>query len=122
MSTLLFVYLTMRVRGRMCVCHRFFLELLERRLSEPDCQAKGWLLDGFPHTAAQAEALRQRGLEPDKVVFLHAENAILVDRARCRRIDIDTNKIYHMADANALSPAIQPLTAAGTLDTQITQR
>lgn len=50
---------------------RYFIELLTRRVAEPDCIASGWLLDGFPHTAEQAEALKGLGMVPDKVRFNH---------------------------------------------------
>lgn len=46
---------------------RFFFEVLTQRLAEPDCVARGWLLDGFPHTAEQCEELGRRGISPDKV-------------------------------------------------------
>jgi hypothetical protein len=42
------------VDGSSAVPDDIFMGLLAARLSEPDCQARGWLLDGFPHTAAQA--------------------------------------------------------------------
>ena len=34
------------------------------RLGEADCASKGWLLDGFPRTEAQAVALRKAGIAP----------------------------------------------------------
>ena len=61
---------------------RFFLQLLEQRLSAPDCQALGWLLDGFPHTKAQAARLAAAGIVPDKVVFLEAAHSMLMERVR----------------------------------------
>jgi adenylate kinase family enzyme len=53
----------------MSLVHRIFLEMLQKRLAQPDCLANGWLLDGFPHTSHQAQELRQRGIEPDKVWY-----------------------------------------------------
>jgi adenylate kinase family enzyme len=50
-----------------CNCGRYLLEALHKRLQKEDCQANGWLLDGFPHTAEQAAALEQMGIQPDKV-------------------------------------------------------
>lgn len=46
---------------------RHLLEVLRKRLALEDCQANGWLLDGFPHTAEQAAALKGMGIQPDKV-------------------------------------------------------
>ncbi len=60
----------------------FFLELLLERLTQPDCAASGWLLDGFPHNKEQAAALAAAGLVPDKVVFLEATHAVLLDRTK----------------------------------------
>jgi adenylate kinase family enzyme len=43
-----------------------FVELCLSRLAAPDCIASGWVLDGYPHTAAQAAALAAAGVQPDK--------------------------------------------------------
>ena len=61
---------------------RFFLELLQQRLSSPDCQAAGWVLDGFPHTQAQAARLAALGFAVDKAVFLEGPHGLLAERIR----------------------------------------
>lgn len=66
------------------------------RLKAPDCESNGWLLDGFPRTAVQAEALRAAGVEPDVVLYLNVPDEILVDRVVGRRTDPDTGRIYHL--------------------------
>ena len=63
------------------------------RLKEKDCQEKGWLLDGFPRTKAQAEAL---GMLPDAFVLLNVPDELLVERVVGRRTDPATGKIYHL--------------------------
>ena len=55
-----------------------------------------WLLDGFPRTAAQAEALAEAGCTADCFLFLDVPDESLVERVVGRRTDPVTGKIYHL--------------------------
>lgn len=66
------------------------------RLNESDCKTDGWLLDGFPRTPAQAQALADAGVEADCFLFLNVPDEVLVERVVGRRTDPETGKIYHM--------------------------
>jgi len=66
------------------------------RLSQEDCQSKGWLLDGFPRTKVQAAALTQAGLDPDCVVLLDVPEQVVMERVTGRRTDALTGKPYHL--------------------------
>jgi adenylate kinase len=66
------------------------------RLKADDCLMNGWLLDGFPRTKSQAEALLLEGFIPDTVLLLDVPEEILVERVTGRRTDPATGKIYHM--------------------------
>jgi adenylate kinase len=61
--------------------------IIDERLDAPDC-ARGFILDGFPRTVAQAEALREllaaKGLRLDAVIELVVDENALVDRMRRR--------------------------------------
>lgn len=56
----------------------------------------GWLLDGFPRTPGQADALAAAGVSADCFIFLNVPDEILVERVVGRRTDPETGKIYHM--------------------------
>jgi adenylate kinase len=64
--------------------------IIDQRVDAADC-AKGFILDGFPRTVAQAEALRdmleRKGLKLDAVVELVVDENALVDRMRKRVAD-----------------------------------
>jgi adenylate kinase len=61
--------------------------IIDQRIDAPDC-AKGFILDGFPRTVAQAEGLRdlldRKGLKLDAVIELVVDENALVDRMRKR--------------------------------------
>lgn len=69
------------------------------RLDNDDCKKKGWLLDGFPRTQAQAGALSDAGVSADCFIFLNVPDDILVERVVGRRTDPETGKIYHLTFA-----------------------
>jgi adenylate kinase len=73
--------------------------LVGERLSQPDAQ-KGFLLDGFPRTVPQAEALenllKDHGIQLDAAVQLDVPRDLLVERATLRRTDKRTGHIYHL--------------------------
>eukprot|EP00565_Helicotheca_tamesis_P001934 CAMPEP_0185725612 /NCGR_PEP_ID=MMETSP1171-20130828/1825_1 /TAXON_ID=374046 /ORGANISM="Helicotheca tamensis, Strain CCMP826" /LENGTH=318 /DNA_ID=CAMNT_0028393781 /DNA_START=59 /DNA_END=1015 /DNA_ORIENTATION=- len=70
--------------------------VVKDRLDQEDCKENGWLLDGFPRTPAQADALAQAGIKADCFLFLDVPDEILVERVVGRRTDPVTGKIYHM--------------------------
>lgn len=60
------------------------VSIVKERLSKPDC-AKGFILDGFPRTTAQAEALTESGVKIDKVLSLEVDDEKIVERLSSRR-------------------------------------
>ncbi len=75
------------------------IQLIDRRMDEPDTK-KGFLLDGFPRTVPQAEALgallERKGHKLDAVVQLDVSRALLEERLIGRRTDKRTGQIYHL--------------------------
>ena len=72
------------------------INVICERLKQEDCLKQGWLLDGFPRTKAQADALSAAGMVPDTFILLDVAEDVLVDRVCGRRTDPETGIIYHM--------------------------
>lgn len=66
------------------------------RIQHADCVSRGWMLDGFPRTNVQAQALLKAGVSCDAVVYIDVPDSLLVERAVGRRLDPETGKIYHL--------------------------
>lgn len=73
--------------------------MILERIAKGDC-AKGFMLDGFPRTRPQAEALDQAmvkaGVTLDAVVLVEVPDELIVDRITGRRSDPATGRIYHV--------------------------
>jgi adenylate kinase len=71
--------------------------IVGRRLNQTDCLRKGWVLDGFPKTPAQAEFLRQSHLWPSRLVQVRIDEEEILNRVSSRRIDPVTCIAYYRA-------------------------
>ena len=73
--------------------------LVKGRLAQCDC-ARGFLLDGYPRTLAQAEwldaALAERGRAIDRVLSFDVDEAAILERITGRRSDPETGRTYHV--------------------------
>lgn len=68
--------------------------IIKERLAESDCQ-NGFILDGFPRTIAQAEALDTMGVSIDLVVNISVDDATIVERMSGRRVCAACGATFH---------------------------
>ena len=75
--------------------------IVKERLNQEDC-SKGFILDGFPRTTAQADALTQSGVEIDKVLSLEVSDETIIERLSGRRECKKCGTPYHVVYKPAL--------------------
>jgi adenylate kinase len=99
------------------------LEIIRERIARPDAQS-GFILDGFPRTQTQAEALtalmKDLGTPIDAVVLFDVGTDELVRRISGRRTCSLCNKVFNIYSAPPTSPATDCV--AGSADHQLFQR
>jgi len=71
------------------------LGLVKERTAESDCE-NGFLFDGFPRTIAQAESLKEQGVNIDCVVEIDVADEEIIKRMSGRRVHLDSGRTYHL--------------------------
>ena len=69
--------------------------LVKERLKEADCK-NGYLLDGFPRTIPQAEAIKAAGIGLDYFMEIDVADAEIVRRMSGRRVHLSSGRTYHI--------------------------
>ena len=72
------------------------ISLVKERIREPDC-AGGFLLDGFPRTIPQAQAIKDAGIDIDFVVEIAVPDSAIIQRMSGRRVHLPSGRTYHLA-------------------------
>ncbi len=71
------------------------VNLVKERLAMPDCSC-GFILDGFPRTVPQAEALEKMGIRPDAVVSIEVSDEEIIERMSGRRVCPTCGATFHV--------------------------
>ena len=79
--------------------------ILKERIAQEDCQ-NGFILDGFPRTVPQAQALEEMGVEIDRVVDLEVPDEKILERMGGRRVCESCGASYHLLYNPPKSPDV----------------
>jgi len=71
------------------------IDLVKKRIEEPDCTG-GFLFDGFPRTLAQAEAMKDAGVQIDYVIEIAVPDEEIIQRVAGRRVHLASGRTYHI--------------------------
>jgi adenylate kinase len=77
------------------VSDELIIGLVKERIAQDDCKA-GFLLDGFPRTIPQADAMKENGVSVDHVVEFDVPDEVIVERMGGRRVHAGSGRVYHI--------------------------
>lgn len=77
------------------VTDELVIALVKERIAQPDCK-NGFLLDGFPRTIPQADAMKDAGIDIDYVLEFDVPDDIIVERIVGRRVHAPSGRVYHI--------------------------
>lgn len=69
--------------------------LVKERIAQDDCK-DGFLLDGFPRTIPQADAMKEAGINVDHVIEIDVPDDVIVERMSGRRVHPASGRVYHV--------------------------
>lgn len=77
------------------VSDELIIGLVKERIAQDDCKA-GFLLDGFPRTIPQADAMKENGVSVDHVIEFDVPDEVIVERMGGRRVHAGSGRVYHI--------------------------
>ena len=77
------------------VTDEIIIGLVKERIAQDDCK-NGFLLDGFPRTVPQADALKEAGVAIDAVIEIDVADSVIVERMSGRRAHLASGRTYHI--------------------------
>lgn len=77
------------------VTDEIIIGLVKERITQDDCK-NGFLLDGFPRTVPQADALKEAGVAIDAVIEIDVPDSVIVERMSGRRAHLASGRTYHV--------------------------
>ncbi|ELX8379391.1 adenylate kinase [Providencia vermicola] len=77
------------------VTDELVIALVKERIKQDDCR-NGFLLDGFPRTIPQADAMKEAGIDVDFVLEFDVPDEIIVERIIGRRVHAPSGRVYHV--------------------------
>ncbi|TDN55986.1 adenylate kinase [Scandinavium goeteborgense] len=77
------------------VTDELVIALVKERIAQEDCR-NGFLLDGFPRTIPQADAMKEAGINVDYVLEFAVPDELIVDRIIGRRVHAASGRVYHI--------------------------
>lgn len=77
------------------VSDELIIGLVKERIAQDDCKG-GFLLDGFPRTIPQADAMKENGVSVDSVIEFDVADEVIVERMGGRRVHAGSGRVYHI--------------------------
>ncbi len=77
------------------VSDELIISLVKERVAQDDCKS-GFLLDGFPRTIPQADAMKENGINVDHVLEFDVPDEVIVERMAGRRVHSGSGRVYHL--------------------------
>ena len=83
------------------------LDLVNERLSKPDCRLNGWILDGCPFNVKQIQMLREIKVEPQKVIALEISDDAVMQELSSMKLHEASGKLFTPGEAEAADEGIR---------------
>lgn len=85
------------------------IQLVKDRIAQEDCK-NGFLLDGFPRTIPQADALKAQGIKIDLVLEFDVPDELIIKRIVGRRSHAASGRVYHIEYNPPKQPGLDDIT------------
>ena len=83
------------------------IDLVNERLSKPDCRLNGWILDGCPFNMQQIKLLRDLKIEAQKVIALEISDESVLQELSSMKLHEASGKLFTPAEAESADESIR---------------